>query len=126
MNEPLTDVQKQLIDKVAHKVVRWRAAVPAIFMLESMKPLSFIGSQFLIAIGPLAEIVFNPVEYEQFVLAMENRDNVELLLQRIESLDAESRDEERQARKRAKELRRQRRQKRPEEDEKLEAEGDKN
>ncbi len=107
--EPLTDFQKELIEKVARKVVRWHAAVPAIFTLESMKPLSFVGSQFLIAIGPFAEIVFNHDEYEQFVLAMESRDNVEYFLQRIESLDAKARDEEKAARKRAKELRRDRR-----------------
>jgi len=107
--EPLTDFQKQLIDRVAAKVVKWRAAVPAIFALESMKPLSFVGSQFLIAIGPFAEIVFNHEEYEQFVLAMESRDNVEYLLQRIESLDARARDEEKAARKRAKELRQKKR-----------------
>ena len=107
--EPLTDFQKQLVERVAAKVVKWHAAVPAIFTLESMKPLSFVGSQFLIAIGPFAEIIFNHDEYEQFVLAMESRDNVEYLLQRIESLDAKARDEEKAARKRAKELRRERR-----------------
>ncbi len=107
--EPLTDFQKELIEKVAQKVVRWHAAVPAIFTLESMKPLSFVGSQFLIAIGPFAEILFNHDEYEQFVLAMESRDNVEYFLQRIEALDAKARDEEKAARKRAKELRRDRR-----------------
>jgi len=107
--EPLTDFQKQLIERVAAKIVKWRAAVPAIFTLESMKPLSFVGSQFLIAIGPFAEIIFNHDEYEQFVLAMESRDNVEYLLQRIESLDAKARDEEKAARKRARELRQKRR-----------------
>ena len=107
--EALTDFQKQLIERVAQKVVRWRAAVPAIFTLESMKPLSFIGSQFLIAIGPFAEILFDHNEYEQFVLALESRDNVEYLLQRIEALDGKARDEERAARKRARELRREKR-----------------
>ena len=107
--EPLTEFQKQLIERIAAKVVKWHAAVPAIFTLESVKPLSFVGSQFLIAIGPFAEIVFNHDEYEQFVLAMESRDNVEYLLQRIESLDAKAGDEEKAARKRVKELRREKR-----------------
>jgi len=107
--ETLTDFQKQLIERVAQKVVRWRAAVPAIFTLESMKPLSFIGSQFLIAIGPFAEILFDHNEYEQFVLALENRDNVEYLLRRIEALDGKARDDEKAARKRARELRREKR-----------------
>ena len=108
-SEPLTDFQKQLIEKVAGKIVKWHGAVPAIFTLESMKPLSFVGSQFLIAIGPFAEIIFKHDEYEQFVLAMENRDNVEYLLQRIESLDADARDAEKAARKCAKDLRREKR-----------------
>ena len=105
-------MQKELIEKVAQKIVKWRAAVPAIFALESMKPLSFVGSQFLIMIGPVAEILFKPGEYEQFVLAMENRDNVEFMLRRIEDLDAKAIEEERAARKHAKELRRRRREER--------------
>lgn len=110
--EQLTEVQKQLIERVAQKIVRWRATVPAIFALETMKPLSFVGSQFLITIGPLAEILFRPGEYEQFVLAMENRDNVEFLLRKIEDIDSTVRDEEIEQRKRAKELRKRRKQER--------------
>ena len=93
-HQALTDFQKQVIEKIAKKIVRWHAAVPAIFTLESMKPLSFVGSQFLVAIGPFADVLFNPEEYEQFALAMERRESVEYLLQRIESLDADARDAE--------------------------------
>ena len=107
--ESLTDFQKQLIERVAQKIVRWRAAVPAIFTLESMKPLSFLGSQFLIAIGPFAEMLIDRNEYQQFVLALESRDNVEYLLQRIEALDGKARNEEKAARKRAKQLRQEKR-----------------
>ncbi len=104
--QALTDFQKQIMEKIAKKVVRWHATVPAILMLEPMKPLNFVGSQFLVAIGPFADVLFNPEEYEQFALAMERRDSVEYLLQRIEMLDAESRNAEKAARSRAKELRR--------------------
>ncbi|RLC45934.1 MAG: hypothetical protein DRH70_06530 [Candidatus Coatesbacteria bacterium] len=107
--EGLTDFQKQIMEKIAKKVVRWRASVLAILMLESMKPLNFLGSQFLVAIGPFADVLFNPEEYEQFALALERRDTVEYLLRRIEILDAESREAERAARRQAKELRRKRR-----------------
>ncbi|MCD6326150.1 hypothetical protein J7M28_01145 [bacterium] len=110
--EPLNEAQQQVIEKLAAKIVKWRATIPAIFTLESMKPLSFVGSQFLIAIGPFAQILFNPDEYDQFALAMENRDNVEYFLRRIESLDAKALDEERAMRKRAKELRKARREER--------------
>jgi hypothetical protein len=109
-SEPLTDFQKQIIEKIAAKIVKWHGAVPAIFTLESMKPLSFVGSQFLIAVGPFAEVIFKHDEYEQFALAMESRDNVEYLLLRIESLDADARNAEKAARKRARELRREKRQ----------------
>ncbi|HUT04749.1 MAG TPA: hypothetical protein VM163_12755 [bacterium] len=104
--QALTDFQKQIMEKIAKKVIRWHATVPAILMLESMKPLNFVGSQFLVAIGPFADVLFNPDEYEQFALAMERRESVEYLLQRIEALDAESRQAEKAARSRAKELRR--------------------
>jgi len=110
--EKLTDEQRALIDKVAQRIVRWRAAVPAIFTLESMKPLSFVGSQFLYALAPFAQVIFDPTEYESFVLAMEDRGNVEYFLRRIEDIDAEARDEEKAARKKAKQERKRRREER--------------
>ena len=44
----LTLEEEELLRKVAQKVVDRRMTVPAIIFLESVKPLSYIGSQVMV------------------------------------------------------------------------------
>ena len=81
----------ELVEKLARAVVDRNLTAPAIFMLESMKPLSFIGSQVMVFLDPLVRSVFTLKNYDDVRLALEERENVELLLVRIEALDADRR-----------------------------------
>jgi phenylacetate-coenzyme A ligase PaaK-like adenylate-forming protein len=72
--------------------------VPAILMLESVKPLAFIGSQALYFFEPMVRALFTIPEYERFAALMERRDNVEALLVRIETKDEAERRAERERR----------------------------
>ena len=63
--------------------------VPAIFFLESVKPLSFVGSQALHFFEPMVRAFFNVQDYERFALMMERRENLEALLVKIEARDDE-------------------------------------
>ncbi len=82
-----------VMDKFARKVVEWRMAVPAILFIESGRPLNYIASQAMIVAQPLAqptlEMFFNFQEYDVFRQALERRENVEIVLQKIEKYDAE-------------------------------------
>ncbi len=49
------DPDEALIAAVAGRVVRMGLAVPAIFFLESTKPLSFVGSQVLVFFEPFVK-----------------------------------------------------------------------
>ena len=94
-----------LVAKVAERVVRMRMTVPAIFFLESSKPLAFVGSQLLIFLEPFVQTLFNFAQYQRFALLMEDRDNWEALVRKIEDLEAEytaKEKQENQARKEAK------------------------
>ena len=93
---------EDLLDAVAGRVVRMRLAVPAIFFLESTKPLSFLGSQLLIFLQPFVQAFLTIRNYERFSHLMEDRQNVERLIQRVEALDAKAREEEKQQRAEAK------------------------
>jgi hypothetical protein len=86
-----------LLSAVAGRVVRMGLATPAVFFLESVKPLSFIGSQALIFFEPFVRTFFHIAQYERFAQLMENRDSLERLLVLIETLDEEERDRERAA-----------------------------
>ena len=84
-----------LLAAVAGRVVRMGLATPAVFFLESVKPLSFIGSQALIFFEPFIKAFFNISQYEQFARLMEDREALERLLVVIETMDEEERDRER-------------------------------
>jgi hypothetical protein len=77
-----------VMDKVARKVIQWRMAVPAILFLESVKPLNYIGAQAMVFFEPIVQTLFNFRDYDTFRLAMERRENIENLLQKIEKYDA--------------------------------------
>jgi hypothetical protein len=49
------DPDEALITAIASRVVRMGLAVPAVFFLESSKPLSFIGSQALVFLEPFVK-----------------------------------------------------------------------
>jgi len=74
--------------------------VPAILLLESVKPLSFIGSQALYFFEPIVRALFTIPEYERYAAMMERRENIEALLVRIEARDADARSAERAERDR--------------------------
>lgn len=91
-NQPLEiteERKKELIEKIAKKVVDMRLTVPAIVFLESMKPLSFIGSQAMVFFEPFFKSIFSFKEYDEIASMLEERENVERLLCEIERIDAE-------------------------------------
>jgi hypothetical protein len=87
---------------MAEQVVRHRMTVPAILFLESVKPLSFVGSQALYFFEPMVRALFTVPEYERFAALLERRDTLEALLVKIEARD----DEERRAERRRRDERR--------------------
>lgn len=86
--------QRAVLQTVADKLLERHLEAPAILMLESIKPLSFIASQGLVFMGPLLQAVLAVQDYDTFAEALENRENVEWLIQRLEAGEGsrESRD----------------------------------
>ena len=103
--EPIPEDEERILEKVAARVVRWKMSVPAIIFLESVKPLNYIGSQTMVFFEPIVQSVFNFREYDTFRRAMERRENVERLLQKIEAADAVDAAWDREYRRRLKKAR---------------------
>ncbi|HQK95344.1 MAG TPA: hypothetical protein PLD23_17745 [Armatimonadota bacterium] len=95
-----------LIERLARRVVGLHMAPPAIFVLESTKPLTFIASQALIVFEPIVQAVFSFREYREFQRLMEDRANVERLIDRIEDLEDARVEAERAERRARREARR--------------------
>ncbi|MEQ8220927.1 MAG: hypothetical protein ABRQ37_01395 [Candidatus Eremiobacterota bacterium] len=84
----IAEEDKKLMEKLAGLVVSRRLTAMAVFFLESSKPLSFIGSQFLVFMQPFIQSFFNFQEYDRITALMEDKNNVELLIQYIETQEA--------------------------------------
>lgn len=78
---------EQLIERVAQRLVELRMGAPALFMLEATRPLSFVASQAMIVFEPIVGAIFNVAEYRQFQQMMEDRANIDRLMNRIEELE---------------------------------------
>jgi hypothetical protein len=77
--------QHALLEKAATWIVQRGLTAPAIIVLETCKPLNFLGSQFLIVFSPFVQAIFKGDAYHKFALVLEKDENVELLLELIES-----------------------------------------
>lgn len=97
--DSFTEEDADLIRKVAERIVSMRMSVPAIFFLESSKPLAFLGGQLLIFLEPFVQTLFNFRQYQRFAFLMEDRANWERLIRKVEDLEAEYTEREKQAKK---------------------------
>ena len=68
---------QKIISSLAKEIVDRGMSVPAIFFLESTKYISFIGSQFLVFLGPIATCFINNKKYYNFTELLEERENIE-------------------------------------------------
>jgi len=91
-NENLAE-QQALLDRIAEAVAARELTAPAVLFLESMKPLSFLGGQFMAFLSPFIHMVVDTKEYDQIAEAIERRENVEFLIQRIEHHASEKDDQ---------------------------------
>jgi hypothetical protein len=101
--EEKREEHREAMDRFAAKVVDWRMTAPAIMFLESSKPLSFLGNQALIFFQPIVQSIFSFKSYDEIVEVLEDRENIEYLLCKIEELEAERRKAEREGKRKRKE-----------------------
>ena len=80
---------RQLISNLAEKIVRHGMAVPAIFSLEMVKYMSFIGSQLMVFFGPVITVFIQSKSYYKITHLLEERQNVEFLMVEIERLESD-------------------------------------
>ncbi len=77
-----------LAKRIARKIVERDLTVPAVIFLESIKPVSFLGSQMLVFANPIVSLLVQSGDYYRFVRMIEDRENVEKLTVAIEEENA--------------------------------------
>jgi len=90
----ITQSDKQLISNLAGKIVRHGMAVPAIFFLEMVKYMSFIGSQLMVFFGPVITVFVQSESYYKITHLLEERQNVEFLMLEIERIESDNKKKE--------------------------------
>ena len=75
-----------MLDELADAIVRRHLATPALFFLESMRPLSFVGSQMMVFLRPMINAIWSdPRRWDQLQAVLEQRGSVEELARRLEA-----------------------------------------
>lgn len=93
MTEDVPALEQQLraedlamLDELADAIVKRGLATPALFFLESMRPLGFVGSQLMIVLRPIISIVWSePRRWDAVQRVLEVRGATELLCRRLEA-----------------------------------------
>jgi len=82
-------IQREVLEKLARAIVSRGMCAPAVFVIESVQPLSFVIGQTLALVEPFVRVLLDAPEYDIFREAIEDRENLRWLADRIEQLDRE-------------------------------------
>lgn len=75
-----------MLDELADVIVRRHLGTPALFFLESMRPLGFVGSQLMIVMRPMIALAWPDARrWDQVQRVLEIRGATELLCRRLEA-----------------------------------------
>jgi len=80
----LSQKNKELVDRHAKKIVDKGLGTMVIMMVDSMKPLSYVGSQLLHIANPMLTMIPYFRDFDKIAEMLEDRNNVEYFLTRVE------------------------------------------
>jgi hypothetical protein len=86
--DTLTPEDDQLLAKIAEIIHQRGLTGPAVLGLESVRPLSFLGSQALQFLNPLVQIFLSSPEFERLAEILRERDHLDRLLAHLEAVSS--------------------------------------
>lgn len=85
-----TPRQRELVERLCREVVRRRMTMPAQMMLETCRPLGYVGSQALVFFSPLITAIADSTAADDLAGFLEQRGSIDWLCQRLEELEEEA------------------------------------
>ena len=85
----LSERQRQLLLRLADKVVALRMTTPAILFLESVRPMNYVGSQVMVFFAPLVRGFFGLPEWDELRLILERRESIGYFLDLVEKREGD-------------------------------------
>lgn len=89
--ERLSPSDEALVERFCQAIVRRRLTAAAMVALETVRPLSGLAAQGIYFFTPLASLLISPADMEQLADFLQRPDAVEILCQRLETLEANQR-----------------------------------
>ena len=85
------DIERRdfMINYMSEKIDKYGMGTPAIVFLEAGRPLSFIGGSLMWGAAPFLNIFVNDKYTREIALFLEDRQNIELLIRKIEGMEIE-------------------------------------
>ena len=80
----VTEQQRAAVDRLVRLISRFGLTTPAILFLESMRPLSFVGSQFMHVMSPAVTTLLPVAEWDHLAQLLEDRRGMEYVISQIE------------------------------------------
>jgi hypothetical protein len=85
-----TETQRPAVERVCREIVRRRLTTPALFGLELVQPLNYVGAQALHFFAPVLSIFSNSQGHREFAEFLEHRGSIDYICRRVEALEAEA------------------------------------
>ena len=85
-----SQAMQEVIERLAQVIVRRGMAAPALVLLDSCKPLTFLGNQLLVFLQPVVQCFFAGRDYQAFVNILADRWQVERLIVAVEDLQQQA------------------------------------
>lgn len=82
---PLSAADRELLERIAARVVELRLETAAILAIETARPLSLVAGQALVFFEPLVQSLLRLADYRRFATLVERRDALEALVRAIET-----------------------------------------
>jgi hypothetical protein len=81
--------QRVLLEQLCAEVVRRRLTTPALFLLETGRPLNYVSAQFLYCLQPIVAILADTANYQTLTAFLEQRGSIDYVCQRLTVLETE-------------------------------------
>lgn len=86
----ITAKEKEVITRIAQKIIEKGFVTPAVFFLELMKPFSLLSSHALVFFGPILTAFLRSDKYYRATELLEDSKNIEFLISEIERIDVKN------------------------------------
>jgi hypothetical protein len=87
--EALETREREWLERIARKVVERGLAAPALLMLESVRPLNYVGAHVIVFFKPVISLLFPPQRCDEVAELLQKRHALKALIRMIEECDAE-------------------------------------